>query len=225
VEERQAAGGLERTVAAAARAHASAAWIAYSVPAIPGDHNRCEPDRPRRMYLEGRPARNADPDPAGASAGPPPDLVVLFRVDAGKVQKLRVAAVDCELDAGGLPLVWLTGATSADSIAMLRGIVSAPSVAGLDVEALRPESALMAMALHADPAAQRALEETAAPGHATSLRKRAVFWLGAGRGAVDVLIRLAREDETLDVRKEAMFWLSRSRDPRAQAFTDEILRR
>ena len=81
------------------------------------------------------------------------------------------------------------------------------------------------MASPMDPAAGRALQELAAPGPPTPLRKRAVFWLGVGRGDVDTLVRLARGDESLDIRKEAMFWLSRSQDPRAIAFTEEILRK
>ncbi len=221
VETHPAGMSLARAFAAAVRQQASPAWIGYSVPATPGDHGMCEPDRPRRAYLEGRPARTR-PD---TTAGPSPDIVVLFRAEGGKVQKLRVVSLDCEIDAGGLPVVWLTGVTGAASVGLLRGFVTSDAPEGVDASGFKEESALMAIALHADPSARSALEAFVAPGQPVPIRKRAAFWLGAERGAVDTLIRLVREDDSLDVRKQAMFWLARSPDPQATAFVQEILRK
>lgn len=214
--ERQSVGvNFAGAIATAIREHQSPAWIGYSVAATPGDHGMCDADRPRRIYLEGRPPRTTVED----RSGPAVDLAILVRVEAGTIRKLRVTSVNCEVDAGGLPVAWLTGVTGAESVSWLRDLVdrSDPTV--------RIETGVMAIALHADQSAGRVLEEFTAPGRATSLRKRAVFWLGVGRGDVTTLVRLARGDESLDIRKEAMFWLSRSRDPRAIAFTEEILRK
>jgi len=46
-------------------------------------------------------------------------LVVLYRLEAKQVVKIRVASNDCTLDAGGLPFFWLTGVKPTDSIALL----------------------------------------------------------------------------------------------------------
>src|SRR5260370_26922539 len=46
-------------------------------------------------------------------------LVVLYRLEAKQVVKIRVVSNDCTLDAGGLPFFWLTGVKPADSIALL----------------------------------------------------------------------------------------------------------
>ncbi len=37
------------------------------------------------------------------------EFVVLYRVAAGQVEKIRTYATDCTFDAGDLPLYWLTG--------------------------------------------------------------------------------------------------------------------
>ncbi|HVH71123.1 MAG TPA: hypothetical protein VNB49_08455, partial [Candidatus Dormibacteraeota bacterium] len=46
-------------------------------------------------------------------------LVVLFRLEAKQVDRIRVASEDCTLDAGGLPFLWLTGFKPAESVALL----------------------------------------------------------------------------------------------------------
>jgi hypothetical protein len=255
VDTQAAGAGLSRAMAGILRERTSATWIGYSVPATPGEHDMCDSNRrPGRLYLEGRPAPSAEDEARSASAESA-DLVVLLRVEPGKAQKLRVASFDCEIDAGGLPVVWLSGVTGADSVTFLQAIVNGEA-AGIDV---KDEPAMMAIALHRDPAAERALEAFAAPGEPSSLRKRAAFWLASSRGAegfqalrrlvagerdarvrrdfvfplsvsrrpesVDVLIRLVREDESPEVRKQAMFWLARSKDARALAFMEEILKK
>lgn len=215
VEQRSAGGDVATAFRASVREARSPSWIGYSVAALGGDHGLCDADRPQRIYLEGRPRRTAVQDQTASSG----DLVILFRVETGTVQRLRVASIKCEIDAGGLPVAWLSGASGAGSVALLRSLI------GQKDGVVNEQTVVMALALHADPAAGRALQELAAPGQATPVRKRAVFWLGVGRGDVDTLVRLARADESLDIRKEAMFWLSRSQDPRAIAFTEEILRK
>jgi hypothetical protein len=191
VEERASGASLERALAAAAREHAAGAWIGYSVPSVPGDHQLCDADRPQRIYLEGRPAgRLPDERP-----GPAPDIVLLARVEDGKIERLRLASIGCEIDAGGLPVVWLTGVAPAQSVELIRQAVAGRAAGGIDVAGVRQETGLLALALHADPSAEPALEGFAAPSQPEALRRRAVFWL------------------------------ARSRDPRAIAYTEAILRK
>lgn len=245
VETRDAGGSLRKTFDAAVQAAASPAWIGYTVPAVPGDHHMCESDQhPARSYLEGRPRRHEVRNDR-TTVEDNGDLAVLFRAEGGKTQKVRLFSLDCELEAGGLPVVWLTNVAPADSVALLRTMVSDAT------SEVRLEQPVMAIALHRDASAQKALEAFLAPEQPQSLRKRAAFWMGAARGdegfdtlrrlisattdegfrrelvfplslsrraeTVDVLIRLAREDASAGVRRQAMFWLGQKAGRRTAA--------
>ena len=49
-------------------------------------------------------------------------IYVLYRIEEGGVQRIRVASPECPLDAGGLTLHWLTGVRAADSIDWLAAL-------------------------------------------------------------------------------------------------------
>lgn len=171
LETRPVTGGLEATFQAILRAQASPAWVGYAEPMIPGDRQTCSGDRgvtvaaPQTVKLEG-----------------PTHLVVLYRVENHQTGKIHAFTEECDLDAGGLPLIWLTGVTAPDSIHFL--LSAAMSV----------DAAVSAIALHADPAADRALEELAAPSQPEKVRRQAIFWLGNSRGrrGFEVLTRIVR---------------------------------
>jgi len=58
------------------------------------------------------------------------------------------------------------------------------------------------------------------------VKKKAVFALTqmpAGQG-VPLLIQVARSNQNAAVRKQAMFWLGQSKDPRALAYIEEVLK-
>lgn len=237
VETRAVGSSLTQAVDGIVRAQATPTWFGYSVPTVPGDHHLCDSDRPSRAYLERRPAGRFTDDRELASSGGSREMAILFRAAAGKIQKVRIFSTSCELDGGGLPVVWLTGVRPAESVALLRAMVTRETVASDASE----QSTLSALALHADPSAEQALEGFAASGQPTAVRKRAAFWLGAARGdegfhalqrllrtetdnafrrelvfpislgrnpeSADILIQLARNDASADVRKQAMFWL------------------
>src|SRR5260370_28405122 len=57
-------------------------------------------------------------------------LVVLYRLEAKQVIKIRVASEDCTLDVGGLPFGWLTGATATESLALLATYVRGANFEG-----------------------------------------------------------------------------------------------
>ncbi len=97
-----------------------------------------------------------------------------------------------------------------------------------------PSSALAAIALHADPAADRVLEQftvsDAAQGSVQQsrqkapawmspewLRGRAAFWLGVARGrrGYEILSRVVRDDPSEHVREQAVFALAQSKEPEA----------
>ena len=48
-----------------------------------------------------------------------PVVYVLLRIDHGAIEKVRLAPAGCTLNAGGLPLEWLTDVQPEDSVAFL----------------------------------------------------------------------------------------------------------
>src|SRR5688572_14110981 len=96
---------------------------------------------------------------------PSKDLNVLLRVENGQVGKIRSFSGHCDLDAGGLPVIWLTGVTPAASLQLLDSFRSTQ------------KSAPFAISLHADSAADTYLEKYIAPDQPDQLRRDATFWL------------------------------------------------
>ncbi len=186
--------------------------------AIPGGHWVGEDYRGGRcgtVYLEGRRPNSGE---AGGEAGPgvTKPMALLLRVGGASAQRIRVSSADCDLDAGGLAVHWLTGVDGAESVAMLARYVEP----GDDPAARqRPSSnsAVSALAMHASPAATRALEGFVEAGHPASVRKSAAFWLGSTRGpsGLATLRRYAESGPDDGFRKEIPFALSVSREPEA----------
>jgi HEAT repeat protein len=140
-------------------------------------------------------------------------LVVLYRLEAKHVVKIRVASENCTLDAGGLPFVWLTGVKVSESVALLANYVRSSDFEGHGDRGLGT-GALTAIALHADPSADGALESFAAPEQREGLRRQAAFWMGAARGKAGLaaLQHMARTDPSSDVRAHVTFALSVSHE-------------
>lgn len=193
--ETRAVSTLEKDFHAIVAAATSATWVGYAVAKAPGSGNMCSQSKTSPIHLEG--------SPNGA---------VLYRIEHQTVQKVRISATECDLDAGGLPFVWLTGVKPAESLALLQTLV--PQHA---------EGALSAIALHAGPEADRLLEGYAAAGQPANLREKAVFWMGAARGkrGYETLARIVREDKDEKVREKAVFALFVSKEPAA---ADSIVR-
>jgi hypothetical protein len=149
---------------------------------------------------------------------------VLLRAESGRVSKIRAFSEDCPLDAGGLPLVWIEDVRPADSVAQLVALVGQPVSEATSGKRL-DDGALAAIASHADPSADSALERYVAPEQPRELRKKAAFWLCVSRGArgYEVLRRLVKDDADGRFREHVVFALSgrpkrrhhhRSRAPR-----------
>jgi hypothetical protein len=140
-------------------------------------------------------------------------MVVLFRVEERTVDRVRVFSEDCELDAGGRPVVWLQNVRPGDSIGFLESLV-APSTGRRDRVA---DGAVTAIALHADSSADTVLERLVGTSQPEAIRKKVTFWLGNARGkrGLDLLRRVLREDPSMEVRKSAVFGVSQSHEPDA----------
>lgn len=87
--------------------------------------------------------------------------------------------------------------------------------------------ALFWLAQRASKQASPAIAEAIEKDPDTEVKKKAVFALSQmpKEEGVPKLIQVARTNTNPAVRKQAMFWLGQSRDPRALAFFEEVLRR
>jgi HEAT repeat protein len=81
----------------------------------------------------------------------------------------------------------------------------------------RADGAVLAIAHHQLPAADRLLETLAAASRPLELRKQAAFWMGTvrGRAGYENLRRLVREDTNERFREHITFALSQSQEPEA----------
>ncbi len=254
VVARAAQPDVQRAITAITKDHTEAAgWIGYAVPVIDSEtagrndgwSERCRLEQQRRD-----PATNTElRGPIRLEAAP--TIMVLIRVQAGQVQRVRSLSGDCQIDAGGLQLYWLGDVNGAQSVDFLKALVN-----DIDVRD-RSEGALSALALHRDPAASAAILDLAKNG-APRLRQRALFWIARRAGSqaagiitqaidndpdvevkkqavfalsqlpkdegIPLLIKLARSHTHPVVRKQSMFWLGQSKDPRALSFFEEVLR-
>ena len=117
LETRAVAGDLESTMSAIVGSQTTPAWIGYAVPIVPGERQVCGWDggnqRSTHLSLEG-----------------PTRLHVLFRVEQKQIVKLKMATPDCEIDAGGLPVTWLTGVNPAESVRFIEHVITANSGGG-----------------------------------------------------------------------------------------------
>jgi hypothetical protein len=247
------AGSLTRARLDALAGTAGTAWLAYGVPIAEGDRFLCDGIT---LGSGGVTVRGGGALPPGQATGVvmlegARNVWILYRLDAGRIDRIRVASEDCTLDAGGLPVHWLASVTPADSVAVLASFLSSRSSNRL------VDGALTALAMHREPSALERLLITARDGETTHARGQALFWLSqrAGDKAVgaisaaiandpetDVkkravfalsqlprdegvprLIDLARTNPNPAVRKQAMFWLGQTRDPRAVKFFEEVL--
>ncbi len=244
LQARAATAPLDREFAGITAREAGPVWIGYSMPVVVrnremgcwSDEGRYPASRVGPLHLEGSDS-----------------FFVLFRIDARRVDRIRLASPECQLDAGGLTVYWLTGVLSADSLAWLATFV------GGDAAHRLGNSAIAAIAMHDGTPATDRLISLARSGENGRVRGDALFWLAQRAGdkavgaiadaiardpdtevkkkavfalsqlpkdeGVRLLIDVARANANPAVRKQAMFWLGQSHDPRALQFFEEILRK
>jgi hypothetical protein len=229
VETRAVAGSLEATFRELAGKAEKPEWIGYSVDQIAGERSVCcgshrEDESCGTCNLEKeRDGTNTTTHSDGAiKLEGARQLAVLFRLEAKQVMRIRVASEDCALNAGGLPLVWITGVKPAESVALLETYVRGADFEGHGDRGIG-HGALTAIALHADASADRAFESFVKPDQREGLRRQAAFWIGAARGQAGfiALQRMAKNDPSSDVRAHVAFALSVSHESGA---IDEMIR-
>ena len=203
-----------------------ATWFGYAIKTQRKTENWCDGQRQSPVQLEGS-------DMAA----------VLLRVENNQLQKLKLYSLDCALDAGGLPFVWLTGVSAEASLAYLK--------------TMPIDSAIFAISQHAGMQATDILIDAAKNNQSTHVREQALFWLAQRAGAksaaaisdaivndpdtgvkkkavfalsqlpkdegVPKLIEVCRTQRNPEVRKKAFFWLGQTHDPRALAYIKDVL--
>jgi hypothetical protein len=225
-ETRSAAQGLEREVRAVA-ARAGATWVGYRVPMVAGPRQMCCYD----SFSDGNACcgvcRLESGGGVSMSTGdsvqrgsritlePPTEFLVLARLEGGVVERFRTFTPDCDVDAGNMPLVWLTDVKPDDSVAWLATFVTVPNMPAARERVAK--SAMHAIAMHDAAAADRALESFIAPSRPEWLRSDTAFWLGNSRGdaGARVLARMIADDPSDRVREKVTFGLSQSNVPAA----------
>jgi hypothetical protein len=227
-ETRSAAQGLEREVRAAA-ARAGATWIGYRMPMVAGPRQMCCFDTISDSSFSGGMCRLESGGGVSMNTGdirdrsgsrvvlePATEFLVLARLEGGSVTRVRTFTPDCDLDATGMPLVWLADVKPDDSIAWLASLVAAAPASG-DGHDRVGKTAVSAIALHNVAAADRALEGFVAPAQPEWLRSDTAFWLGSTRGEAGarLLARMIAQDPSDRVRDKVTFGLSVSKAPAA----------
>lgn len=217
---------IERVVAEAA-ASVDPVWIAWRVPMVPGDRDLCSTWSngevvSRGLVLEDLPRDAAQPGfqaprgPVQLEAGA--SLVVLLRMAGGEVERVRVVAGDCPIDAGGRRVVWLSAITPATSVQYLDALTAPPALPA-DTHRRVASTAVMAIALHEDAAADRVLDrilsQPVAPDGDTSLRSAAASWTARARGrrGFDRIVALLASERDAAFRRTLASTLAATREP------------
>lgn len=194
VEPRSLGGSLEQTIAALAQQSAEPHWAAWTVSSPPramgGDCGYCS--------LEGQ-GRDRE---ATAPAAGPSEVAIFVRLAERRIDKVRFFRSTCPIDASGRTVYLLSGVSGAASVAWLEA---------------RETPAVAAVAMHAAPEADAALERLAAPSRPEKVRRDAIFWLGNSRGrrGLEAVRRALRDDPSDAVRRHAVFAMSLSKEPEA----------
>jgi HEAT repeat protein len=205
-------------------------WIGYSVPVVSRSEGRMcctgdtwisdgivftngriatcslEPSTSTTRRTSDQPAQLQNP----VRLEGPENVVVLYRVEDKAVQRIRIVSPDCELDAGGLTIQWLEGVSAPESVKLLSTFVSKAEVRSDRIT----DTAISAIAMHKDEAADAALERLGGRDNPEFVRKKVTFWMGNARGhrGFEGVKKIARDDPSEEVRKNAMLGLSQSSD-------------
>src|SRR6266481_826979 len=229
LETRAAGTSLDATLRELAASAEKSEWVGYAVEEVAGERGVCCDNNwddgncgTCRLEKENGGTTSTAHTEGSVKLEGARQLVVLYRLEAKQVVRIRVASEDCTLDAGGLPFVWLTGVKASESVAVLATFVRSSNFEDHGDHRIG-HGALTAIALHADVSADRALESFVTPEQREGLRRQAAFWMGAARGkaGLTTLQHMAKTDPSSDVRAHVAFALSVSHEAGA---LDEMIR-
>ena len=224
-EQRSAATGLEREVRAV-MARGGATWIGYRAPMTAGPRHMCCYDsfsNPGSNDACCGVCRLENGSGVTMSTGdvrsgtritlePATEFIVMARVDAGAVGRIRTFTPDCDVDAGNMPVVWLNDVKPDESVAWLTTLIEAQGTSspGTEYRNRVAKPALAALAIHNTRAALTTLIRLAREDRDTKMRSDGLFWLSqrAGQEAVATITDAIERDPETEVKKKAVFALS-----------------
>jgi hypothetical protein len=219
IEHRAVTTGLESAVRGLLARGGKATWIVYRVPMVAGERHMVSADPTidgrccvcRLDAGDGVILTDREPRGLRVTIESPREMLVFARIEDRRIARLRTFTPDCEIDAGGMPVVWLDAVSPDDSVGWVASFVStamADATSRPDDRVTR--GALTAVALHDTAAADRALERFSTPAAPEWLRRETAFWLGAARGdaGYNALTRIIAQDPSERVRERAVFGLS-----------------
>jgi hypothetical protein len=212
-----ASSDLRQQVETLAARQTGTAWIAYAVPAVEShrtmccfeggwqEHECCGTCRLESEHNNYSGSRDDCPD------ADQKDVAVFYRVEEKKVDSIRLFSENCQVDAGVLPVTVINGVDPKQSVAYLSTFIATN-------ESRLSNRALDAIAEHADPAADAALDRFIAADQPEKTREHAAFWLGVARGqhGYATLKRLIESDPDEHFRDKLTFPLSQSNVADAQ---------
>jgi hypothetical protein len=229
LETRAAGASLDATFRGIVATAEKAQWVGYRVDGVPGERGVCCSNNWNdndcgtcRLERDNDAASRTSHTEGSLKLEGTRQLVVLYRLEAKQVAKIRVASDSCTLDAGGLPFLWLTGVKPSESVALLATYVRGSNFEDRGDRGIA-HGTLTAIAMHADASADRALESFVMPEQPENLRRQTAFWMGAARGSAGLIAlqRMAKTDPSSDVRAHVAFALSVSHEAGA---LDEMIR-
>jgi HEAT repeat protein len=189
---RQATRELDAEIQSVA-APGGAAWVAYRVSTVRGPQHMCNSNNwtSTKVMLE-----------------PATELTILVRVENRTIERLQTVTPDCEVDAGGLPVVWLDGISPAQSARWLTAQIKSTESASQ-----RPkiaDSALRALIWHPGDEPINTVVALARDDRRPYVRSQALFWLAqrAGQQAVGAIRSAIDNDPETEVKRKAVFALS-----------------
>ncbi len=200
LDTRPAGAGLEPVFRALLTAQPQPAWIGWAVPSVRSYNMGCE-----YVFRDGQMVTGQ----GVVHLEPPDHAIIMIRVDQGAVSRVRYVSPDCEIDAGGVPMHWLTDVQPAQSVAVLSTLVSEREPGS--------SSAMGAIAMHADASADRALDGFAGAQQPLSIRQRAISLLASERGqhGFQTVKGLIANDPDERIKERAVQSLGSSKDPAA----------
>ena len=226
-ETRSAANGLASAVRDLG-SRGGVNWIGYRAPMVGGQRNMCCYDTISDTVSGGMCRLESgsgvsmttgdvrDRNGTRIALEPATEFLLLARLESGTVSRVRTFTPDCDVDAGGLPVVWLTDVKPDDSVAWLTTLVSSSPETGERRDRVA-KTAMVAIALTSTPSADRALESFVATSRPEWLRGDTAFWLGSTRGEAGAraLTTMLAQDPSDKVREKVTFGLSVSSVPSA----------
>jgi HEAT repeat protein len=228
--ERSAKAGTQTAIEEIIKADKGPLWVAYSVPVIPGEHHMCCYSSARIIgnsaccgscKLEGRDHDVSIGNQVGGCKATLASIFFVFmRFENGTITQVRAFSKDCAVDAHNATIYWLLDVEPAQSLAYLESLLKQRDSRGRN----ESDEIVSAIALHAGPTADAALERLVQPGQPSKLRGHAAFWIGSTRAAhgLDVLLALIKSDQDREFLEQAIFAVSQNEE-HERAF-DELIR-